>query len=230
MVRGHCGVSHDPDFDRGLTREVRRKIRVNSRHYTVIEHRLFKRGMDGILRILRGTHFLNEMFQELTTRFKIDHSKTTPYHPHTNGQTERVNGTLVSILRKTVLDSKRDWDVKLTTTLWAYHMTFKVTTQATPFSLVYGLEATLPIEFEVESLRVAVKSRLTDNQSLRNRLTTLEELDERRKMSVQHIEAIQRRRKITFDKQHKKRALMPGMMVMIQDARMLDFPGKFDAI
>ena len=87
----------------------------------------------------RGTHFLNEMFQELTTRFKIDQRKTTPYHPLTNGQTERVNGILVSILCKTVLDSKRDWDIKLTATLWVYRNSFKVTTQATPFSLVYGL-------------------------------------------------------------------------------------------
>ena len=140
------------------------------------------------------------MFQDLTARFKIDHRKTTPYHPQTNGQTERVNGTLVSILRKTVLDSKRDWDIKLTMALWAYRTTFKVTTQATPLSLVYGLEATLPIEFKVEFLRVAVKTRLTDSQSLRTRLTTLEELDERRRMSAQHIKAIQRRRKITFDK------------------------------
>ena len=48
-------------------------------------------------------------------------------------------------------------------------------------------------------------------------------------MGAQHIEAIQRRKKITFDKQHKKRALVPGMMVMTQDARKLDFSGKFDA-
>ena len=161
-------------------------------------------GCPRILVSYRGTHFLNEMFQDLTDRFKIDHRKTTPYHPQTNGQTERVNETLVSILRKTVLDSKRDWDVKLTAALWAYRTTFKVTTQATPFSLVYGLEVTLPIEFEVESLRVAVTFRLMDSQSLRNRLTTLEGLDERRRMSTQHIEVIQRRRKITFDKKHKR--------------------------
>ncbi|BFI32702.1 hypothetical protein MPTK2_3g07970 [Marchantia polymorpha subsp. ruderalis] len=178
----------------------------------------------------RGTHFLNEMFQDLTDRFKIDHRKTTPYHPQTNGQTERVNGILVSILRKTVFDSKRDWDSKLTAALWAYRTTFKVTTQATPFSLVYGLEATLPIEFEVESLRVAVQSRLTTSQSLLDRFTMLAELDERRRMSAQHIEAIQRRRKIAFDKKHKTRTLRAGMMVMIQDARKLDFPGKFDAV
>ena len=79
----------------------------------------------------------------------------------------------MSILRKTVIDSKRDWDVKLTTALRAYQTTFKVTTQATPFSLVYGIEATLSIEFEVESLRVAVGSRLTDSQSLKTRLMDL---------------------------------------------------------
>ena len=127
------------------------------------ENIILRFGCPKILVSDRGTHFLNEMFQELTTRFDIDHRKTTLYHPQTNGQTERVNGTLVSILRKMVLDSKRDWDVKLISALWAYRTTFKVTTQATPFSLVYGLEATLFIEFEVKSLRVAVKIRLTDS-------------------------------------------------------------------
>ena len=108
----------------------------------------------------------------------------------------------MSILRKIVLDSKRDWDVKLRAALWAYQTTFKVTTHATPFSLVFGIEATLPIEFEVASLRIAVNSRLTDSQSLRIRLTDLEELDERRRMAAQHIEVIQQRRKIIFDKRH----------------------------
>ena len=178
----------------------------------------------------RDIHFLNDLISEMTTRFQIDHRKTTPCHSQTNGQTERVNGILVSILRKTVIDSKRDWDVKLLAALWAYRTTFKVTTQATPFSLVYGIEATLPIEFEVESLRVAVGRRLNDSQSLRNRLTTLEELDERRRRAAQNIEAIQRQKKIIFDKRHKKRALQPRMMVMLQDGKKKDFPGKFDAV
>ena len=103
-------------------------------------------------------------------------------------------------------------------------------TQTTPFSLVYGLEATFPIEFEVESLRVAMDSRLTDSQSLKNKLTTPEELDERQRMSAQHIEAIQRRRKITFNKRHKTRTLRPSMMVLLQDARKFEFLGKFDAV
>jgi transposase InsO family protein len=52
----------------------------------------------------RGTHFLNSLIQEMTDRFQIDHRKTTLYYPQTNGQTERVNGTLVSIFRKTIME------------------------------------------------------------------------------------------------------------------------------
>ena len=93
----------------------------------------------------KGSYFLNELFEQMTVKFRINHRKTMPYHSQTNGQTKRVNGILVSILRKTILDSKRDWNVKLTAALWAYMTTFNVTTRATPFSLVFG--STLPIEY-----------------------------------------------------------------------------------
>ena len=82
----------------------------------------------------------------------------------------------------------------------------------------------------MESLRVAASSRLLVNQSLRNRLTDLEEFDERRHVAAQQFQAIQRQRKIIFDKWNKKNALKPCMMVMMQDARKLDFSGKFNAL
>ena len=71
-------------------------------------------------------------------------------------------------------------------------------------------------------------TRLNNCQSLKNRLANLEELDEKRRRAAQHIGAIQR--KIIFDKRNRKRALQLGMIVMIQDAKKLDFPGKFDAV
>ena len=55
-----------------------------------------------------------------------------------------------------------------------------------------GLEAPLSIEFEMELLQVVIDSHSTKYQSIRYRLTTLEELDERTRMGTQHIEAIQR--------------------------------------
>ena len=92
------------------------------------ENIIVRFGCPKILVSDRDIHFLNELIQEMTDRFQIDHRKTTPYHHQTNGQTERVNGTLVNILRKTITDAKRDWDVNLTVTLWAYRTTFNVIT------------------------------------------------------------------------------------------------------
>ena len=169
----------------------------------------------------KGTHFLNEAIEEMTKLFQINHRKTTPYHPQTNGLAERVNQTLVRILRKTVTDSKRDWDNKLTAALWAYRTTYKVTTRMTPFALMYGLEAVLPIEFEIRPLRLAISERLDTSDFLKARLTGLEALNESRQLASQHVEVTQRRRKVAFDKSNKERTLKPGMWVMVQDARRL---------
>jgi hypothetical protein len=178
----------------------------------------------------RGSHFLNETIELMIDMFRINHRKTTPYHPQTNGHTERVNQTLVQILRKTISDSKRDWDTKLTAALWTYRTTYKVTTKATPFALMYGIEVVLSIEFEVPSLRIAINERLDDSQSLKDRLEPLEALDEARRLASQHVEVAQRRRKVAFDKRHKVCKLQPGMWVMVQDDRKLEFPSKFDAL
>ncbi|MCO5601322.1 hypothetical protein L7F22_055441 [Adiantum nelumboides] len=84
-----------------------------------------------------GTHFLNNVLQDLTSYFNIRHDKTTPYKPSTNGQVESTNKTLVTILRKILDVNKRDWDEKHSAAVWAYNTTFKEATGFTPFSLVY---------------------------------------------------------------------------------------------
>jgi hypothetical protein len=42
-----------------------------------------------------------------------------------------------------------DRDVMLITTLWAYQTTYKVTTQYTPFELVYSAKPIMPIELVI---------------------------------------------------------------------------------
>lgn len=196
----------------------------------MFEHIFTRFGVPKILISDRGTHFLNDLIEELTKAYGIDHRKTTPYHPQTNGLAERVNQTIVRILRKTVHDNKRDWDAKLNAALWAYRTTFKVTTKQTPFALVYGVEAILPIEIEIPSLRIAINDRWPVSKSIHDRVLMLEGLNETRRFSAQHIETAQRRKKAVFDKSHKKQTLLPGTMVMLQDGKKLEFPGKFDAI
>ena len=85
----------------------------------------------------RGTHFINSTIAALITKYEIKHRKTTLYHPRANSQTEKTNGILCKILTKTVSRVGTNWDTKLFAALWAYRTAYKVTTNATPFQLVY---------------------------------------------------------------------------------------------
>jgi len=46
--------------------------------------------------------------------------------------------------------------------LHGYHTSVRTSIRATPFSLVYGMEAVLPFEFEIPSLRVLMETQLEE--------------------------------------------------------------------
>ena len=51
----------------------------------------------------------------------------------------------------------RNWSEKLSFALWAYHTSFRTSTVATLFSLVYDMEVILPVEIKVGSLRIVLE-------------------------------------------------------------------------
>ena len=51
--------------------------------------------------------------------------------------------------------SKSDWELKLHSAIWAYQVAYKTTIGTTPFNMVYGLDAILPMEFLIPTMRVA---------------------------------------------------------------------------
>ena len=61
------------------------------------------------------------------------------------------------MLQRMVGQAKSNWHLQLFSALWAYRTTVKTSTSFTPFQLVYGLEATLPIECEIPSLNLVVE-------------------------------------------------------------------------
>ena len=71
----------------------------------------------------------------------ITKTRTTPYHPQSDGMIERFNRTVLNMLSKVVSDDEHSWDLHLPTLMLAYRTSQHETTGATPFSLVYGREA-----------------------------------------------------------------------------------------
>ncbi|RVW32435.1 hypothetical protein CK203_099866 [Vitis vinifera] len=51
---------------------------------------------------------------------------------------------------------------KLPFALWACHTSFRTSIRATPFSLVYSMEAVLPVEIEVGSLRIDLEHQIVE--------------------------------------------------------------------
>ena len=84
-------------------------------------------------------------FHELLERCFIDHRHTSPYHPQSNGLTERWNATLVMALQKMVNDNPGLWDTLLPTILMGYRGSMQAATRYSPFYLLHGYEMPLPV-------------------------------------------------------------------------------------
>ena len=56
-----------------------------------------------------------------------------------------------------MIKTSRDWSENLSFALWAYRTSFHISTGATLYSLVYGMEAVLPIEIMMGSLMLALE-------------------------------------------------------------------------
>ena len=92
----------------------------------------------------------------------------------------------------------------------------KDATSFTPFQLVYGLEATLPIECEIPSSKLAVKL-LPNTTLVEERLLYLERLDETRRLASLAIEAQKKRVKTHFNHIVHPHSFVEGDLVLLYD-------------
>ena len=90
----------------------------------------------------------------------LKHSNSSPYRPKMNGAVEAANKNIKKIIQKMVV-TYRDWHEMLPFALHAYRTTVRSST-GTPYSLVYGMEAVMPLEVEIPSLRVLMDSELEE--------------------------------------------------------------------
>jgi hypothetical protein len=68
---------------------------------------------------------------------------------------------LIKIIKKRIEDSPRRWHEMLSEALWAHRTSRHGATKVTPFELVYGQEAVLPIEVSLQNLRVIGQAHLS---------------------------------------------------------------------
>ena len=94
-----------------------------------------------------GKEFNNRLFDKLHQLSGIAKSNTTPYHPMGNGKCERMNRTLINMLKTLPKNFKNNWKDHLKPLVFAYNNTVNSSTGFAPHFLMFGRHARLPIDF-----------------------------------------------------------------------------------
>ena len=94
----------------------------------------------------QGAQFESQLFCEMCHLLDITKTRTSAYHPQSDGMVERFNRTLASMLSLFVKDHQRDWDVHVPMVMMAYRSTIQETTSVSPNKMMMGQEVNMPID------------------------------------------------------------------------------------
>ena len=94
----------------------------------------------------QGRQFESRLLAEVCKLLHIQKSRTTAYHPQSDGLAERWNRTLLGILATGVENRPEDWEDYVRKACMAYNTSVHATTGFTPFFLMFGRQARIPVD------------------------------------------------------------------------------------
>ena len=94
----------------------------------------------------QGANLTSNLMAAICRCLGIEQTHTSAYHPQGNGQVERFNRTLESMLAMVVNDHQTDWDLHLPRVLFAYHTAIHDATGFSPFHITFSRSPTIPVD------------------------------------------------------------------------------------
>jgi len=139
-----------------------------------------------------------------------------------NGVVEAANKNIKKIIQKMVVTYK-DWHEMLPFALHAYRTIIRTSIGTTPYSLVYGMEAVMPLEVEIPSLRVLMDSELEEAEWAKVRYEQLNLTSEKRIAAICHHELYLKRMAKAYDKKVRPCLFQEGDLML---KKLLSQPGE----
>ncbi|VDI82433.1 Hypothetical predicted protein [Mytilus galloprovincialis] len=162
----------------------------------------------------QGANFESKIFKGMCELLCIDKTRSTSFHPQSNGCVERFNRTLTNMLSMYCAKDQAVWDEYLPQVLLAYRSSVHSTTGFTPNFLTFGREVTLPLQAIIPMPSPAQDYATCKEDfviDLQNRLQTVHELARKNlKNKVQY-------QKKYYDVKSKKRMFKVGQLVWLND-------------
>lgn len=127
----------------------------------------------------RGAQFEGDLMAELCSLWRVTKTRTTAYHPQSNGVVERNNRTLGDALRSMLFDlngTQEDWDALLPQLLRAFRATPHSKTGETANFLMLGRECRLPDQLVHGSHSIQLDTSARYAIELKDRLELAHEL------------------------------------------------------
>ncbi|XP_072080968.1 uncharacterized protein [Arachis hypogaea] len=149
-------------------------------------------------------------------------------HPQTNGLREAANKAILHALRKKLDDAKGLWAELIPKIIWGYNTTIHSTTKETPFRLVYGSDAMIPVEISQSSLRTEMADHTTKDIARQSKLDLVEEV--RSSTAIKHL-AMQQHIARRYNKRLHPRSFQVNDLVLrkTEQARRPSTHGKLAA-
>lgn len=169
----------------------------------------------------QGGEFENQLFAQLKILSGMAGSRTTPYHPMGNGQVERMNRTLLQMLKTLTETQKSNWKESLNKLVYAYNCTRCEVTGYSPFYLLFGRSPRLPVDM-LFGLYTEPASR--DQRDYVEKWK--QGMEEAYAIANENAQRAAEKSKRYYDTKVRSSVLQPGERVLIKNLTPRGGPGK----
>jgi transposase InsO family protein len=153
----------------------------------------------------RGQVFRSHLVMDILKGLGTRSTFTSSYHPCCNGLTEKFNGLLAQMLSLYVSTDHKNWDLFVHLVTFSFNTAVQETTRFTPFYLMFGRQATLPID-----VGLGLGLDLSEDAA-----HVIERVAEARTLAVKRINEAQSKQKARFDAQHRHVEYAVGQLVKV---------------